>query len=138
MTGERHSSRSGKEAGVKYLLLIYHNPQARQIWESFSEEQKSEGLALYAALNNDLAASGELIVAEALEDPSRATRVTVTDGQTVAGDGPYAETKEHLAGIYLVECASLERAVEIAGRIPEAAIGGVEVRPILTYSALEM
>ena len=123
---------------MKYLLLIYHNPQARQMWESFSEAEKAEGLALYAALNNDLAASGELIVAEALEDPSRATRVTIADGQTVTGDGPYAETKEHLAGFYLVECASLERAVEIAGRIPEAVIGGVEVRPILTYAALEM
>ena len=123
---------------MKYLLLIYHNPEARQLWESFSEEQKAEGLALYAALNNDLAESGELIVAEALESPASASRVSVTDGRTVAGDGPYIETKEHLAGFYLVDVASRERAIEIAGRIPEAAIGGVEVRPILTYSALEM
>ena len=106
--------------------------------ESFSEDEKAEGLALYAALNNDLAASGELVVAEALEDPSAASRVSVTDGRTVAGDGPYVETKEHLAGFYLVDVASRERAIEIAGRIPEAAIGGVEVRPILTYNALEM
>jgi hypothetical protein len=123
---------------VKYLLLIYHNPEARQLWASFSEEQKAEGLALYAALNNDLAASGELIVAEALESPASASRVSVADGRTVAGDGPYVETKEHLAGFYLVDVASRERAIEIAGRIPEAAIGGVEVRPVLTYSALEM
>ena len=123
---------------MKYLLLIYHNPEARELWESFSEEQKAEGLALYAALNNDLAASGELIVAEALENPSAASRVSVTDGRTIAGDGPFVETKEHLAGFYLVDVASRERAIEIAARIPEAAIGGVEVRPILTYSALEM
>ena len=123
---------------MKYLLLIYHNPEARQLWESFTEEQQAEGLALYAALNNDLAASGELVVAEALESPSAASRVSVSDGKTVAGDGPYVETKEHLAGFYLVDVASRERAIEIAGRIPEAAIGGVEVRPILTYSALEM
>ena len=123
---------------MKYLLLIYHNPEARQLWETFSEQQKAEGLALYAALNNDLAASGELIVAEALESPASASRVSVTDGRTVAGDGPYVETKEHLAGFYLVDVASRERAIEIAGRIPEAAIGGVEVRPVLTYSALEM
>ena len=123
---------------MKYLLLIYHNPEARQLWESFSEDQKAEGLALYAALNDDLAATGELIVTEALEDPSAASRVSVTDGRTVAGDGPYVETKEHLAGFYLVDVASRERAIEIAARIPEAAIGGVEVRPILTYSALEM
>ena len=123
---------------MKYLLLIYHNPQARQIWESFSKEEQAEGLALYAALNNDLAASGELIAAEALEDPSAASRVSVADGRTVAGDGPYVETKEHLAGFYLVDVESRERAIEIAGRIPEAAIGGVEVRPVLTYNALDM
>ena len=123
---------------MKYLLLIYHNPEARQLWESFTEEQQAEGLALYAALNNDLATTGELIVTEALEDPSAASRVSVTDGRTVAGDGPYVETKEHLAGFYLVDVASRERAIEIAARIPEAAIGGIEVRPILSYSALEM
>lgn len=123
---------------MKYLLLIYHNPESRQVWESFSEEEQAEGLALYAALNNELAASGELIVAEALEDPSTATRVTVNAGQVATGDGPYAETKEHLAGFYLVECASRERAVEIAARIPEADMGLIEIRPILTYSALEM
>jgi hypothetical protein len=134
----RDFSRRCKEAGEKYLLLIYHNPEARQLWESFTEEQKAEGLALYAALNNDLAATGELVATEALEDPSAASRVSVSDGRTVAGDGPYVETKEHLAGFYLVDVASRERAIEIAARIPEAAIGGVEVRPILTYSALEM
>ena len=123
---------------MKYLLLIYHNPEARQLWESFSEEEKAEGLAIYAALNNDLAASGELLAAEALEDPSAASRVSVADGRPVAGDGPYVETKEHLAGFYLVEVASRERAIEIAGRIPEAAIGGIEVRPVLTYNSLEM
>ena len=123
---------------MKYLLLIYHNPEARQLWESFSEAEKAEGLAIYAALNNDLAASGELLAAEALEDPSAASRVSVADGRTVAGDGPYVETKEHLAGFYLVEVASRERAIEIAGRIPEAAIGGIEVRPVLTYNSLEM
>ena len=69
ITGERLALGNRKEAGVKYLLLIYHNPDSRQVWESFSEEEQKEGLALYAALNNELAASGELIEAEALEDP---------------------------------------------------------------------
>jgi hypothetical protein len=123
---------------VKYLLLIYHNPQARQIWESFSEAQQAEGLKAYAALNEDLAASGELIVTEALADASLAKRVTVRDGETLSGDGPFAEVKEQLAGFYLVDCESIERAVEIAGRIPEASLGLVEVRPILRYDGLEM
>jgi hypothetical protein len=123
---------------MKYLVLIYSNPQARQVWETFSDAQKAEGLEAYAALNDDLARSGELIVTEALADPSLAKRVTVRDGRAVTSDGPYAEAKEHLAGFYLVECESIERAIDIAARIPEAPIGTIEVRPILTYSGLEM
>ena len=125
---------------MKYLLLIYHNPGARQVWESFTDEQRAEGLQAYATLNEDLAASGELVVAESLADQSEATRVSVHDGQTVTSDGPFAEVKEELAGIYLVECESTERAVEIAGRIPElqAEDAVIEIRPIMTYSGLEM
>jgi hypothetical protein len=126
------------EEPMKYMILIYHNPNSREIWESFSDAERAEGLAAYAALNEALAASGELIVAEALEDPSQAKTVTLQDGQAMASDGPYAEAKEHLAGFYLVECETIERAVEIAGRIPEASEGMLEVRPILTYSGLEM
>jgi hypothetical protein len=126
------------EEPMKYLILIYHNPNAREIWEGFSEEQRAEDLGAYAALNEELAASGEMIVAEALAEPSEATTVRVRDGQTMTSDGPFAETKEHLAGFYLVECASIERAVEIAARIPEAPVATLEVRPILTYSGLEM
>jgi hypothetical protein len=122
---------------MKYMLLIYNNPQARQIWSELSEAQQADGLAAYAALNEELAASGELIVAEALADTSLAKRVSVRDGQTLTGDGPFAEVKEFLAGFYLVECESIDRAVEIAERIPEVAVGLVEVRPVMTYSALE-
>ncbi len=123
---------------MKYLLLIHHNPGSRQIWEAFSDAERAEGLGAYAALNEDLAASGELIVAEALAEPSLAKRVSVRGGQTMTTDGPFAEVKEQLAGFYLVECESIERAIAIAARVPEAAFGLVEVRPILTYAGLEM
>jgi len=123
---------------MKYLLLIHHNPGSRQIWEAFSDAERAEGLGAYAALNEDLAASGELIVAEALAEPSLAKRVSVRGGQTMTTDGPFAEVKEQLAGFYLVECESMERAIAIAARVPEAAFGLVEVRPILTYAGLEM
>jgi hypothetical protein len=126
------------EEPMKYLILIYHNPNAREIWEGFSDEQRAEDLGAYAALNEELAASGEMIVAEALADPSEAKTVTVRNGQTMASDGPFAETKEHLAGFYLVEAESMERAIDIAARIPEAPVATLEVRPILTYSGLEM
>jgi hypothetical protein len=123
---------------MKYLILIYHNPEARQLWESFSEEERAEGLSAYAALNEELSASGELIVTQALADPSLTKRVTLRDGQTIASDGPFAETKEQLAGFYLVECDGIERAIEIGGKIPEASLALIEVRPVMTYEGLDM
>jgi hypothetical protein len=123
---------------MKYLILIYHNPASRAIWEGFSDTQRAEGFRAYAALNEDLAASGELIVSEALADPALAKRVIVRDGRTMSSDGPFAEVKEQLAGFFLVDCESIDRAIEVAARIPAAEQLGIEVRPILTYSGLEM
>lgn len=123
---------------MKYLVLIYGNPASREIWEGLSEAQRAEGLQGYAALNEDLAASGEMIVSEALADPALAKRVSVREGRAMTTDGPFAEAKEHLAGFYLIECQSVERAVEHAARIPEAALGLVEVRPVLDPGALGM
>ncbi len=122
---------------MKYMLLIYHNPETRKIWESFSDAERAEGLRAYAALNEDLAASGELIVSQALADPSLGKRIAVRNGRTLITDGPFAEVKEHLAGFFLLECDSLERAIAQAARIPEAELGQVEVRPIMVYSGLE-
>jgi hypothetical protein len=115
---------------VKYLILIYSNPASREIWEGFSDDQRAEGFRWYTALGEELAASGELIVTEALADPSLTTRVSVRDGQVVASDGPYAESKELLAGFFLLDCENLARAVGIAARLPEAELGLVEVRPV--------
>jgi hypothetical protein len=117
---------------VKYVILIWSNPTSRELWEGFSDAERAEGFGAYAALDEELAASGELIVSEALADPSATTRVAVRDGRTITTDGPFAEAKELLAGFYLVDCASHERAVEIAARVPGMAeLGLVEVRSVL-------
>jgi hypothetical protein len=123
---------------VKYLILIHSNPASRAVWEGFSDAQRAEGYRYYAALTQDLAASGELIVSEALADPSLAKRVVAGEGGTMTTDGPFAEAKEQLAGLFLIECDSIDRAVEIAARVPEAAYGLVEVRPVLELGGLEM
>jgi hypothetical protein len=115
---------------VKFVVLIYSNPASREIWEGFSDAQRSEGLDYYAGLREDLAASGELIASAALADPSSGKRVAVSEGRTTATDGPFAEVKEHLAGFFLLDCDSVEQAVETAARMPEAALGLVEVRPV--------
>ena len=124
---------------MKYVILIWNNPTSRKLWESFSDDERAEGFQAYAALDQELAASGELIVSEALADPSATTRVSVKDGRTITTDGPFAEAKELLAGFYLVDCESLERAVEIAARVPGMAeLGLVEVRPVLELGGMEM
>jgi hypothetical protein len=123
---------------VKYLILIYSNPASREIWEGFTDDQRAEGFRYYAALADELAASGELIATEALADASSTRRVAVRDGQTLTSDGPFAEAKEQLAGFFLLDCRSAERAVEIAARVPEAELGLVEVRPVLQLGGTEI
>ena len=123
---------------MKYLIMIYSNPKSRASWESFSRQQRAEGLTAYDALRDDLIAAGEFIVTEALADASLGKRVSVQDGQTLTSDGPFAEVKEQLAGFFLIECDSMERAVERAARVPEAALGLVEVRPVFDRSGWEI
>jgi hypothetical protein len=120
---------------VKFVILIWSNPASRALWEKIPPEDRVVGLRAYATLNDDLETSGELVANAALGEPSAARRVTARDGQAIVSDGPYPETKEFLAGIYLLECESMERAVEIAARIPEAGLGLVEVRPTRTLDS---
>ena len=123
---------------MKYVILIYSNPESREIWANIPAEERRTGLEAYEALTAELEASGELIVTEALADPSVAKTVTVREGRTMTSDGPFAEAKEILAGFYLVECESIERAAEIAAAMPEAPIGAIEVRPIMDLSGYDM
>ena len=121
---------------MKYLILIYSNPESRALWETFSPEDRARGLGAYEALDEELAASGEMIASEPLDDPAKGKRVHVTEGGTFTTDGPFAEVKELLVGFYLVECAGTDRAVEIAAKVPEAFLGLVEVRPVTDLAAL--
>ena len=122
---------------MKYLILIYLNSQSRAIWESFTDDQRAAGLQVYAALNDELAASGELIITERLADPSLTHRVPQRDiGSST--DGPFAEVKEQIAGFYLVQCDNVDRARQIAARIPETPGGYVEVRPVMDRNGMEM
>ena len=116
---------------MKYVILIYSNPESREIWANIPAEQRRTGLEVYEALNAELEASGELIVTEALVEPASAKRVAVSEGRTVTSDGPFPEAKELLGGFYLIDCDSEERAVEVAARIPEAQLGLVEQRPVM-------
>lgn len=126
------------EATLKYLVMIYSNPRSRQIWDGFTQAQRVEGWRAHHEFLDTLTESGELILAEGLADPAMSRRVSKREGTTVASDGPFAEAKEYLAGFFLVECDRIDRAVEIAGQLPEAELGLVEVRPVLASNGLEM
>lgn len=123
---------------MKYMILISHNKEARDAWESFSDAERAKGYQAHAELHDALTESGEMVVAEALADPSQAKRVLVTAGKATTTDGPFPEMKEHLAGFYMVECENIDKAVEYAARIPEAAFGLVEVRPVLNNTGQDM
>lgn len=123
---------------MKYVLLIYANPEN---WEppvfrsdprflALSDAEREAVAGQAEALRRELAESGELITGVALAGPGRASTIRVRDGAAVATDGPYIEAKEQLAGYLLVDCASPERAAQIAARIPDASFGLVEVHPV--------
>jgi hypothetical protein len=113
---------------MKYMLLIYDNPDTRDIF--FSEAGKSL-MAEMDALMDELRESGEFVSTEALADPSNSRTVRVQGGVPVVTDGPLAEAKEHFGGYLIVDCESLERATEIAGRWPSARFTPLEVRQIM-------
>jgi hypothetical protein len=118
---------------VKYMLLIYSNPAT---WDALSEEERRQMAREHATLVQELTASGEWVGGSPLADPSNTKTVRVRNGVAAPTDGPFAEAKEHLAGYDLVECASPERAAEIAARIPDARLVAVEVRPLVDYGDL--
>jgi hypothetical protein len=119
---------------VKYMLLIYQNQVSREALAADPDGLMGEVDALIAELTE----SGEWVGGEALADASQARTVQVRGGMPAVTDGPFLEAKEHLAGYCLVECETLERAVEIAARWPDARLCAMEVRPLMDPSGMEM
>jgi len=111
---------------MKYLLLIYENEKR---WEKGYDKAE---LAEYGAFGKEFAAS--IQGGNALKPTSTATTVRVRDGKRLTTDGPFAETNEQLGGFYLIEAKDVDEAIHIAGKIPAARVGSIEVRPIMTFS----
>lgn len=112
---------------MKYMLLIYHDERA---WEQLSEAERQQIYAEYRQLTQDIMASGQHLAGSQLQGTSAATNIRVRDGREFLTDGPFAETKEQLAGYFLIETKSPEEAVAIAARVPSARMGTIEVRPL--------
>jgi len=112
---------------MKYLLLTFENEKR---WEKTGYEPAE--MAEYGAFGQEFAE--QIKGGNALKPTSTATTVRVRDGNVLTTDGPFAETKEQLSGYYLIEATDLDHAIHIAGKIPAARTGCIEVRPILTFS----
>jgi hypothetical protein len=112
---------------VKYAVLIY-SAEAANTWDSLSEDEQRAIMGEYMTLSELPATVG----GAQLQGGETATTVRVANGETLTTDGPYAETKELLGGFYLIDVANLDDALDFAGRVPAARLGGlVEVRPLV-------
>jgi hypothetical protein len=115
---------------MQYALLIY----TEEATEAPSQEVIDAEMAAYNAFSEHIRGKGAMKGGEALHGSHTATSVRVRDGQTLATDGPFAETKEVLGGFYQVEAADLDEAIAYAAMIPGAKHGTIEVRPIVDWS----
>jgi hypothetical protein len=105
---------------MKYLCLVYGEEHA------IADMPDQHCLAF----DRSIRASGHCVASEALEPVATATTVRVRNGKLSVTDGPFAETKEALAGFYMIEARDLNEAIQIAAKIPPAQVGSIEVRPI--------
>lgn len=111
---------------MKYVALVYYQ---ESLIEAMTEQEWHDLNQECIAGVERLSADGKYITGEPLEPVSTATTVRVRNGETLLTDGPFAETKEQLAGFYLLEANNLDEALQLASRIPPARLGSIEVRP---------
>jgi hypothetical protein len=119
---------------VKYALLVYSDQSA---WDSYTEEEaarlREESLPKWYACFDELAKADPDMAGYELEAASEAKVVRVRDGQRLVTDGPFAETKELIGGLFLTELPDLDEAIRLAGLVPAAEYGSMEVRPLVEH-----
>ena len=112
---------------MRYMLLICSDPTA---YEGMSEAEQGALYQEYFTITDEMNKRGIRESGKPLQPVNTATTVRVRNGKTITTDGPFVETKEHIVGYYILNCKNLDEALEIAGKIPDARFGAIEVRPI--------
>jgi hypothetical protein len=115
-------------------MLLIHASKNR--WKTLTQADKEDFLAEYVTFNEKIMASGEHRHSGPLVDRTESRAVRVRDGHTQIADGPLTDADEYLAGYYVVDCAGMARALEIAAEIPDARMNVVEVRPLADIGGL--
>jgi hypothetical protein len=114
------------------MLLIYMAEDA------MTDNERQQCYRESTQLAHDLNAKGQFLATAPLQPVATATTVRVREGKRLVTDGPFAETREYLGGYYLVNAGNLDEAIEIAGRVPGARKGTVEIRPVLEIPGLPL
>lgn len=118
---------------MQYMLLAHHDEEA---FMKIDEAKRQQMLEESVQLTHQLHANGHYVGASPLQPAATAAVVRVRDGKSTVTDGPFAETKEQLAGYFLIDAKDLNEAIRIATRVPGARIGTVEVRPVKDVAGL--
>jgi hypothetical protein len=118
---------------MKYMLLVHHDEEA---FGKFSETTRKQMLTDSVQLTHQLHANGQYLSASPLHEAATATIVRVREGKQFVTDGPFIETREQLAGYFLIDAKDLDEAIAIAARVPGACSGTVEVRPVKEVAGL--
>ena len=113
---------------MKYMLLIHDD---EKVWKELSDGDRNNMYAEYGKFTEHLKSSGHYVAGSQLQPIATATSVKVRHGKRVVTDGPFAETREQLAGYYLIDVPHLDDAIAAAAKIPSARIGTIEVRPVV-------
>ncbi|WP_441241041.1 YciI family protein [Tardiphaga sp. 768_D3_N2_1] len=116
---------------MQYLLMIYQNEAEYAKMDAATGKKMLEE---YGAFTQSIVQSGNFKAGDRLQPTTTATTVQVRNGKMLTTDGPFAETREQLAGYYLIDAKDLDAALAIAARIPGARVGSIEVRPIWVYN----
>jgi hypothetical protein len=118
---------------MKYMLLVHHDEAA---FDRITKEKQQQMLAESVQLTHQLHVKGQYLSASPLQPAATAAIVRVRDGKSFVTDGPFIETREQIAGYFLIHAKDLDEAIGIATRVPGARIGTIEVRPLIEITGL--
>jgi hypothetical protein len=118
---------------MKFMLIVHHDEED---FNKIEKEKRQQMLAESIELTHQLHAGGQYLSASPLHPAETAVIVRVREGKPLVTDGPFIETREQIAGYFLVNAQDLNEAIRIATRVPGARIGTVEVRPLIEISGL--
>jgi hypothetical protein len=118
---------------MKFMLIVHHDEEA---FGKIEKEKRQQMLAESIELTHQLHAAGQYLSASPLQPAATAVMVRVREGKPLVTDGPFIETREQIAGYFLIDAKGFDEAIGIASRVPGARIGTVEVRPLIEITGL--